>query len=72
MNHLFTFYNNVGERETVKNFLIDTLKLITVEKAFAGESVSGIKEANEAVEKAFDRLEEIYGKIEEKEISNSR
>lgn len=52
--------------------MVDVLKEITVEKAFDGEDVSGIREARALVEKVFDKLEEKYGIIEKKEIPNSK
>lgn len=53
-------------------FLIEYLKEMAVEKAFDGEPVTGIREAHDLIVKAFDRLAEMYGKIEEPTISNSR
>jgi hypothetical protein len=54
--HLIAFYNNQGQRETVKLFLIEVLKEIAVEKSFEGEPVTGIKEAKDTIDKAFDKL----------------
>jgi hypothetical protein len=72
MNPLQTFYNNQSERDAVMAFLIDSLKEVAVEKAFEGASVVGIREANDAIRAAFDKLGEIYGKIDEPTITNSR
>lgn len=72
MNHLVTFYNNKGERESVKLFLNEVLKEIAVEMAFEGKSVVGIPEAKKCVDKAFDKLDELYGKIEAPKEVNSR
>ncbi len=69
---LKTFYENQNERETVKLFLIETLKGIAVERAFNGQDTYGIQEANEAIIKMFDKLDEIYGKIKPPVIGNSR
>jgi len=67
MNLLKQFYTNKAEREEVKDFLMNTLAEITVEKAFAGEDVKGVKEAVEAIDEAFNKLEVEYGeKIEHK------
>ncbi len=71
-NILRNFYNNQSEREAVKAFLIEMLKEIAVERAFAGEDTLGIQEANECVIKAFDNLEVAYGKIEVALETNSR
>lgn len=69
---LRNFYANENERETVKAFLIEVLKEMAVEMAFEGESVTGIREARLLITKAFDKLEEVYGKVEEPIIHNSR
>lgn len=59
---LRNFYTNISEREAVQAFLIETLAEMAVEKTFAGEPVTGIKDAKDMVYKAFDRLEKAYGK----------
>lgn len=71
MNNLRNFYNNENERESVKEFMIECLKEMAHERAFAGESVAGISEARELVEKMFDKLEQMFRiKPEQKEISS--
>ena len=70
-NILQQFYNNETQRETIHSFLIEILKELAIDKTFKGEDVKGIKEAKEAIEKAFDRLDELY-KVKEASISNSR
>lgn len=72
MDILRNFYNNTPERKSVEDFLIANLKDLAVEKAFKGESVAGIPEAKRAIEKAFETLGDIYGKIEKPPIINSR
>lgn len=72
MDILGNFYRDSALRETVKKFFIDTLADMAVEKTFNGESVSGIKDAKELIEKAFENLEETYGNIEKPVIPNSR
>ena len=71
-NPLATFYNNEHEREAVKEFLVEQLKELAVERTFDGEDVKGIKEANENIVRAFDRLHELYGKIEPPKEQNSK
>lgn len=66
------FYDNEQMRNSVKEFLISSLKDIAVEKTFSGENVDGIKDAKELIESAFRNLEVSYGKIKEPVISNSR
>lgn len=72
MDQLFKFHQNKAQREIVKAFLIQNLKELAVARTFNGEPVTGIKDAKEAIDKSFDKLEEIYGKIKEKKIPNSR
>ncbi len=70
--YLSHFYNNEGQRIAVKEYMIECLKEITVEKAFAGEEVTGIKDARLMVERFFEKLEEKYGKIERPINNTSR
>lgn len=73
MNPLLrNFYQNEKLREEVRQFMIERLGVMAIERAFAGEDTSGIKEARECVEKTFDKLEELYSKKEEPVINNSR
>ncbi len=55
-NNLRNFYQNENEREAVKLFFIETLGEMAKEKAFDGESVVGIKEARDMVERSFETL----------------
>ncbi len=62
--YLKNFYENESMRETVKSFMVDVLKEIAVQKTFDGEETTGIKDARELVDKTFDKLKELYGKID--------
>lgn len=72
MNQLKSFYDNEGQREAVREFMILVLRDMAVEKTFEGSPVIGIKEAHELVDKMFDKLEEQYGIIKKPVISNSK
>jgi len=72
MNPLVLFYNNKTQREAVKDFIILTLKDVAVERSFAGQSIDGIKDAKELIDKAFYRLEELYGEKEKPIIRDSK
>lgn len=72
MNPLQLFYNDIPKREAVKSFMQNMLRELAADKALKGEDTSGIKEAGECVEKSFDRLKELYGKIDEEIIPNSK
>jgi len=69
---LRNFYSNEAERDAVKEFMIEVLKELAVERTFDGKPVTGIPEARELVDRLFDKLQELYGKIKEPVISNSR
>ncbi len=71
-NTLRIFYSNKNEREAVKEFLILNLKEMGGERALVGESVAGIKDAKDAIEKSFDKLDELFGIISEPITINSK
>jgi hypothetical protein len=52
--------------------MIEVLKELAVDKTFNGKETSGIKDARDCIEKAFDKLGEMFGIIEKSIISNSR
>lgn len=65
------FYLNEIMRNDVKTYLIDFLKVQAIEKAFAKEDVSGIADANEVINKAFDNLEVLFApESQVKELKN--
>ena len=65
------FYLNEIMRNDVKTYLIDFLKVRAIEKAFAKEDVSGIADANEVINKAFDNLEVLFApESQVKELKN--
>lgn len=69
--NLQDFYLNEALRNEVKTYLIDFLKVQAIEKAFAKEDVSGVAEAKECIDKAFENLEVLFAsKSEGKEIKN--
>lgn len=72
MNQLKQFYDDEGQREAVREFMIEVLGEMAIERAFDGKPTVGIQEARELVEKTFNKLAEKYGKIEKPIISNSR
>lgn len=72
MNPLQLFYQNETQREAVRVFMIDVLREMAADQAFNGESTTGIKEANECVEKTFDKLQALYNPEIPKGIPNSK
>lgn len=66
------FYDNKALREAVRWFFTENLKELAAEKTFLGESVSGIKDAKDLVDKSFDKLDEFYAKMPSSDIPNSR
>lgn len=72
MNPLQTFYTNTPEKEAVQSFLMAQLREMAADMALDGEDVSGIKDAADLVTRTFDKLDELYGKIETVKEQNSR
>jgi hypothetical protein len=72
MDILQQFYNDTATREAVKAFMVDTLREMAVERVFDKKAVAGIYEGKKAIEKSFDRLEELYATIKTPIIQNSR
>jgi hypothetical protein len=72
MQTLHKFYIDQELRETVKEYLINHLKEITIKKAFNGETTEGILEAKNAIQNAFKQLEDTFGtKKETKDVNQS-
>lgn len=72
MNPLVTFQRDKTTKETVKNFMISQLEEMAIDKVFTGESVVGIKEAGDLVEKAFNKLDELYGEKKRPNVESKR
>ncbi len=71
MQTLKDFYLNEFMRNDVKTYLIDFLKTQAIEKTFAKEDVTGIADAHETINKAFENLEILFSpKSEVKEQKN--
>lgn len=63
MNPLQTFYNQTSMREAVQQFQVAVLRELAADAAVAGESTAGFKDANDAINRSFAKLEEMYGKV---------
>ncbi len=61
MHPLKTFYENQIQREAVKEFMIQCLNELAVERVMNREDVSSLADAKDVVSLAFIRLREIYG-----------
>ena len=72
MNPLKQLQENTVMREAVKAYMLDTLKELAVERVFAQKDVKGIYEAQEVVEKAFNKLEEEFGEKKKTVVESSR
>lgn len=65
------FYLNEVMRNDVQTYLLDFLKVHTIEKAFNGESTEHIKDAKEVLDKAFENLEVLFAsKSTGKDVKN--
>ena len=62
MEQLQQFYENIGMRETVKEFIIEHLKKHAVDQIFSKQATAGIYEAKKAVDDAFSRMQELFEK----------
>lgn len=67
---LSQFYNNEAMREAVHEYLIGSLKLLAIEKAFRGNDVKGIPEAKDAIDEAFVQLKASFGKSPKPRVEN--
>lgn len=72
MNPLLSFYNNIHEKEAVKEFFYKTLQEMAVERVFEKKDVAGIYEAKRLIDNSFDKLDTLYGKIEEAKPTTPR
>lgn len=71
-NLLAVFYRDEHTRNALKEFMILNLEETTIQKVFDKESVEGIAEAKELVEKTFNRLEELYGDKKKPKVETKR
>lgn len=70
--HLKTFYDNENQRESVKEFMIQCLHELAVERVMKREDTTSLADAHDVVENTFIRLREIYGEKPKPNISSSR
>ncbi len=70
--NLKLFYTNEIQREVVREFLVQTLKEMAVERVFDKKAVAGIYEGKKAIDLAFEKLEELYGIIKPQVIESNR
>ena len=62
MDHLKVFYDQELVRESVKQYLNDTLDRAVLDRAYKEGDVVGYKEAREIIRSAFSKLNETYAK----------
>ena len=72
MDALQQFYENVGMRETVKQFFIDELKKKAIDGVLNKQSTAGIYEANRAIEAGFLELERMFQKNKKRAVDTAR
>lgn len=68
MNLLNKFYADFQVKAEVKEYLIDHLRKMAVDRAFLGEDTTGIKEAKACIESAFRDLDKRYGDKKKKNV----
>lgn len=69
-SQLHRFYNDDHTREAVREYLLDTLDKLALEKIYKREPVDGLADAQEAIENMFTQLGDEYGTKQKKNISN--
>lgn len=72
MNPLLRFYQDEQMRDTLKEFMLNELSDMAVQKVFDKEDISGLPEAKELVEKLFNKLHELYEPVAEPVIQSTR
>ena len=71
MKSLIEFYQDTDTKNNVHEYLSEFLKGEAIKKVFKREDTSGIAEAKECIDKAFENLETLFApKSEGKEIKN--
>jgi predicted transcriptional regulator len=71
-NLLKSFFDDENTREAFKAFQIAVLEEQAVEAVFSGKDVKGFAEAKKVINGSFDKLKELYDKIEVSEPPSSR
>jgi hypothetical protein len=59
-------------KEAVKQFQLECLRELAIERVFSKKDIIGISEAQEVISSSFDKLDEIYGKIVKNKPESSR
>ncbi len=72
MNPLQQFQLNETLREAVKAFMVETLRELAVERVMAQKDVKGVYEAQEVIDNAFNKLEELYAEKKKTVVESSR
>lgn len=72
LHALKVFYENEVEREAVKDFMLQCLNEMALDRVFKKESTISIADAKELVDLMFIRLKEEYGDQPAPNISSSR
>lgn len=72
MDPLAQFYGNETQKKAVYDFLVEQLKEQALENVFARGETQHFADAKDSIDRAFNRLQEIYGKIPIPVINSSR
>lgn len=71
MKSLIEFYNDKETKDNLHNYLVDYLEKETVKKVFNREDISGVADAKECIDEAFENLEVLFApKSGGKDIKN--
>lgn len=72
MQPLKIFYDNEITREAVKEFILECLNELAVERVMKREDTASLADAREVVLQSFTKLREIYQNEEKRNPSSSR
>lgn len=61
MDKLKSFYEDKVTKETLLEFLVDYMNQYALDKMYKREDVSGIANAKEIIDSAFEQLDILYG-----------
>lgn len=70
MKSLQEFYNDKETMNNVKAYLIDYLEKESIIQVFARQDISGIADAKEIIDKAFENLEVLFARKVVKNTNN--
>lgn len=72
MNPLKLFYENEAQREAVREFMLQCLNKIAIERVMNRKDTNSLADAKDVVESLFIILKETYSDVPKPTVSSSR